>query len=261
MLTPFALFTLTRRVLLLLTLVITMSLTPNVHAWEWSWGGKSITGSGVVKTEARQVVGFTGVGLSLPAKVTVRQGTKEGVTIEADDNFLPLIETVVERGSLKIRTTEKNISFKGKSSTLNIIVDIINVDHLSVAGSGDILAETLKADKLKASVAGSGDMKLKALTVDTLKISIAGSGDFMSAGNANEVEISIAGSGDVKADRLKAKTAKISVAGSGDIALWATDTLKISVAGSGSVRYYGDAAVTKSVAGSGDIKRLGSAPN
>ena len=158
-------FTLSRRVLLLITFVIAMSLAPNAHAWEWSWGGKSITGSGVVKTEARQVSGFTGIGLSLPAKVTVRQGTKEAITIEADDNFLPLIETVVERGSLKIRTTEKNISFKGKSATLNIIVDIINVDHLSIAGSGDMVSDALKADKLKASVAGSGDLKLKALTV------------------------------------------------------------------------------------------------
>jgi Putative auto-transporter adhesin, head GIN domain len=241
--------------------VASLALTTNAQAWEWSWGGKSITGSGVVKTEARQVSGYTGIGLSLPAIVTIRQGSKEGLTIEADDNFLPLIETVVERGSLKIRTTEKNISFKGKSATLKIIVDVINIDHLSIAGSGDIVADTLKADKLKAAVAGSGDMKLNSLTVNQLKISIAGSGDFASAGNANEVEISIAGSGDVKADRLKAKTAKISIAGSGDIALWATDTLKVSIAGSGDVRYFGDAVLTKSVAGSGNIKRLGLAPN
>jgi Putative auto-transporter adhesin, head GIN domain len=236
-------------------------LPTSVSAWEWSWGGKSITGSGNVKTETREVSGFSGIGLSLPATVTVRQGSKEGLTIEADDNFLPFIETVVERGSLKIRTTERNVNFKGKGYKLNIIVDAINIDHLSIGGSGDIVADTLKSSKLKASIAGSGDMKLKSLTADSLKVSISGSGDFAGAGNVDDIEISIAGSGGVKAERLKSKTSKVSIAGSGDTALWATDTLKVSIAGSGDIRYYGDATLTKSVAGSGSIKRLGAMPN
>lgn len=246
--------------LFLFAFVMSIGCNNAAHAWEWSWGGKSVVGSGNVKTEARQVSGFTGVGLSIPANVTIRQGTKEGITIEADDNFLPLIETEVERGSLKIRATEKNISFKGKNNRLNIIVDMISVDNLSIGGSGDIVADKLTADKLKIAVGGSGNIKLNALNVAQLKVSIAGSGDFSAAGNATEMEVSIAGSGGIKTDRLQTKTAKISIAGSGDIALWATDSLKISVAGSGSVRYYGDAVVSKSVAGSGDIKRLGLAP-
>jgi hypothetical protein len=242
-------------------LALLTALPATCMAWEWSWGGKSVTASGNVKTETRDVTGFTGISLSLPAKVTIKQGGKEGLTIEADDNFLPLIETVVERGQLRIRPTEKNMNFKGRSMKLNITVDVINIDSLSVAGSGDIVADQLNSPKLKTSIAGSGDVNIKALTADSVKASIAGSGDLNLGGSANEFEASIAGSGTVKADRLKAKSVVLKIAGSGDASVWATENMKLSIAGSGDVKYWGDAKVTQSVAGSGSIKRLGTAPN
>jgi hypothetical protein len=242
-------------------LALLTALPAQCLAWEWSWGGRSVTASGNVKTETRDVTGFSGISLSLPAKVTIKQGNKEGVIIESDDNFLPLIETVVERGQLRIRPVEKNMSFKGRSMRLNITVDVINIESLSVSGSGDIIADQLNSPKLKASIAGSGDVNIKSLTSDSVKVSIAGSGDLNLGGTANELEGSIAGSGTVKADRLKAKTVVLKIAGSGDATVWATDNMKLSIAGSGDVKYWGEAKVTQSVAGSGSIKRLGTAPN
>lgn len=244
-------------------LALLTALPAQCLAWEWSWGwgGRSVTASGNVKTETRDVTGFTGISLSLPAKVTIKQGNKEGLTIEADDNYLPLIETVVERGQLRIRPTEKNMSFKGRSMKLNITIDAINIESLSVSGSGDIVADELNSPKLRTSIAGSGEVNIKSLTSDSVKVSIAGSGDLNLGGTSNELEGSIAGSGSIKADRLKAKNVVVKVAGAGEATIWATDTMKLSIAGSGDVKYWGDAKVTQSVAGSGSIKRLGTAPN
>ncbi|MCA3023814.1 MAG: DUF2807 domain-containing protein [Rhodocyclaceae bacterium] len=244
-------------------LALLTALPAQCLAWEWSWGwgGRSVTASGNVKTETRDVTGFSGISLSLPAKVTIKQGNKEGVIIESDDNFLPLIETVVERGQLRIRPTEKNMSFKGRSMKLNITIDAINIESLSVSGSGDIVADELNSPKLRTSIAGSGEVNIKSLTSDSVKVSIAGSGDLNLGGTTNELEGSIAGSGSIKADRLKAKNVVVKVAGSGEATIWATDTMKLSIAGSGDVKYWGEAKVTQSVAGSGSIKRLGTAPN
>ncbi len=242
-------------------LALLTALPAQCLAWEWSWGGRSVTASGNVKTETRDVTGFSGISLSLPAKVTIKQGNKEGVIIESDDNFLPLIETVVERGQLRIRPTEKNMSFKGRSMKLNITIDAINIESLSVSGSGDIVADELNSPKLRTSIAGSGEVNIKSLTSDSVKVSIAGSGDLNLGGTTNELEGSIAGSGSIKADRLKAKNVVVKVAGAGEATIWATDTMKLSIAGSGDVKYWGEAKVTQSVAGSGSIKRLGTAPN
>ncbi len=229
-------------------------------AWEWNLHlGSTVNGSGNIKSENRPVSGFTGLNLSLPADVELLQGNRESLIIETDDNILPLIETVVENGALNIRFKEKDSSIK--TMTLKILVNIKNIDSLSISGSGHIYANTLQSAQLKTRIAGSGDLHIKNLTADSLTISVAGSGGFSAAGKVNSIEAKIAGSGDIKASHLEARTVKISVAGSGDAAVWATQSLTASVAGSGDVTYYGDAQVTQSVAGSGSIKRLGSAPH
>jgi Putative auto-transporter adhesin, head GIN domain len=230
------------------------------QAWDWGtgWGSKTVSGSGNIKSETRNVTGFTGIGLSLAADVDVRQGSSEGLTIETDDNILPLIETVVERGVLKIRPLEKNTNFRTKN--MKIVVNAKTIESLAISGSGDIRADTLKSDKLKLSIGGAGNVRIKTLDVDSVNASIAGSGDVMLGGRANALDSSIAGSGDIKAGKLEAKTAKLSIAGSGSATIWARETLKVSIAGSGDVKYYGDAQVSKSVAGSGSIVRIGAGP-
>ncbi len=231
----------------------------SAHAWDWNWGwGKSVSGSGVIKTETRNVTGFTGIKLSLPASVQIRQGNLESVVIETDDNILPLVETIVEDGQLKIRPLEKNSSFRTK--TLNVTINAKTVESIAAAGSGNVRADGVKADTLKISIAGSGDVQIKAIEAATLKVSIAGSGDLTVGGKATNLEASIAGSGEVKAAKLETQSAKISVAGSGNAIVWAKESLKLSVAGSGDVQYYGDAKVSKSIAGSGSVTRLGAAP-
>jgi len=233
------------------------SLPAQAMDWRHAFGG-SVTGSGTIKSETRAVSGFSGVALSLDASVQIQQGAAEGVTVEADDNLLPLIETVVEGGILKIRPATRNGSLSSRH--LKIVVRAKTIDRLSIAGSGDIYAETLKTAKLNASIAGAGDLRIKSLDTDALGVKIAGSGDFDAAGRAASLHASIAGSGDVKAARLEAKDVEVSIAGSGDANVWARETLKVKVAGSGDVKYYGDAALQKSVVGSGEIKRLGAAP-
>src|SRR6476646_1705754 len=73
-----------------------------------AWWGDTVKGNGQIRTQTRAVSGFAGVALGLPAEVEVRQGPSEGVTIEADDNLLPLIETKVEDGVLEIRPLHRN---------------------------------------------------------------------------------------------------------------------------------------------------------
>jgi carbon monoxide dehydrogenase subunit G len=233
-----------------------LAATP-ATAWEWSWGAK-VSGSGNIKTEARAVSGFNGISLSIPANAEIVQGASEGVSIETDDNILPLIETVIEEGKLKIRFKDRNMSVSTK--TLRMTINVKSIESLAVGGSGDLQAAKLQVPTLKASIAGSGDVRITNLDADTLIVSIAGSGNFSAGGKSNTLEGKIAGSGDMKTEKLAANNVKLSIAGSGDAKVWAKETLKISVAGSGDVAYYGDAKVTQSVAGSGSVKRLGTAP-
>lgn len=218
----------------------------------------TIVPSGKVAKESRDATGYTGVAVAVPGTIVVRQGDYAPIAIEADDNLLPEIETVVEGGILKVRFKRK-LSVTGRS-TIRLLVTGPTFVSLAVAGSGDILAEALKSQSLSVSVAGSGDVKIARLDVEGLKASVAGSGDIKVAGRAAEVSASVAGSGDIEAERLESRRARVSIAGSGDVSVWALESLDATVAGSGDIRYYGDPSITRKVAGSGSLKRLGPAP-
>ena len=156
-----------KRAAFIIALCLAVGASPAVHAGEWNLGfGKSVSGSGTIKSENRAVSGFTGISLAVSGLVEIRQGSAEGVTIETDDNLLPLLETIVESGTLKIRPAARNTSFRTRK--LKFIVYAKTIDSLDIAGAGDIRAEVLKASTLKASIAGAGDIWIKALDAHLL---------------------------------------------------------------------------------------------
>lgn len=217
----------------------------------------SIQPSGTIRKESRAVTGFSGLGLAVPGKVELRQGSPEAVTIEADDNLLPEIQTVVEGGKLLIRFARK-LSVGGKP-VIRITVTAPRIESIAISGSGDVVAASLAVPTLAIAVSGSGDVKIANLQVDTLSASIAGSGDIQAGGKATEVVAKIAGSGDLDTAKLEARRVSISIAGSGDAVVRAAESLAATIAGSGDVRYHGDPTVRKSVAGSGKVTRVGPA--
>ena len=233
-----------------LTALIAMLAGP---AFAADSGNGRIVGSGVAKSEKRAVSGFHGIALAVDAKLELRQGGGEGLSITGDDNIVSLIETVVEDGILKIRwPKDRNLSSRYKE--LVIVVDAQTIDRLAVAGSGELRAERLKAGDLRTSPAGAGRIDIGALDANAVRTSIDGSGNMQVAGRAESLDVSIAGSGNAIATKLESRRARVSVAGSGTAIVWATETLNASVAGSGDVRYVGKPQVTMSVAGSGSVK-------
>lgn len=221
-----------------------------------AWG--AVRGNGVRRTDSRAVTGFTGIALAVPGQLALRLGPTESVTLEADENILPLVETTVTGGSLQIRTR------RGQDidpQVLRIVVQARQIDSLSVAGSGTITGVALTGRTLKLDLGGSGDIVLQRASFDALGVSVGGSGNIRLDGKARAMKLSLAGSGGVTADGLLVDEARISIAGSGSASVSARTSLEVSIAGSGSVRYHGDPTLTRSIAGSGDVQRIGSLPS
>lgn len=222
------------------------------------FGSPAVVGSGIRKLETRDVGPFTGVALALNAVVGLRQGDKDAVVVEADDNILPLVETVVDNGTLTIRFRKRTGTIRANVIRVNLTARTI--EFLAVAGTGDIHAGKLQARSLAAKVSGSGDIRIGQLDAASFKASISGSGNLTVAGRTDALQASIAGSGNLLLDKLETRSATLKIAGSGYAKVWARETLTVNVAGSGDVDYYGSPVLTRSVAGSGTIKRLGAAP-
>jgi len=222
------------------------------------WGSEKITGSGVTKTETRNVSGFHNVVLGVHARLKLRQGDSEGLSITGDNNIVPLVETVVEDGTLQIRWANKrnySTNYKG----LEIVVSARNIDGLTVAGSGQIRAERLKAANLRTAIDGSGGITFDALDTDSVIATIHASGRLSAAGRADSLDVTVAGSGEVSAAKLESRRARVSLLGSGQATVWAKEDLNATVAGSGKIHYYGNPHLNQTVAGSGSIRQAGHA--
>ncbi len=232
---------------------------PATQARDWDWSkGEQVQGNGNVQRQARELGAFSGVALSLPGKVENRSGGREGITVETDANRLPLIETVVEDGTLKIRAKGHMMP---KTRNLKFIVQAREIERLSVSGSGDIDADAVRGDRMQIAIGGSGDVNVRKAEGADLRANVSGSGDLrVDEGSVRSLSLSIAGSGDVDLGRVRSDDVKVNIAGSGDAKVWARNELNVSVAGSGDVEYYGNPRVRKSVAGSGGVHRAGGDP-
>lgn len=218
-----------------------------------------VEGSGAVGTQTRPLAAFTGIALSLPAQVEVRTGPAESITIETNENLLPLIETVVEDGALRIRPLRRGMTLTAR--VLKMVVTARRIESMSLAGTGAISAASLHTRQLALQVTGAGSIALARLECESLAASIAGDGVIAVDGNAPEISASIAGAGKLRADRLQVRTANVSVIGSGEATVWTANELNASLVGAGAVRYYGSPVVHASSIGAGSVKRAGAAPS
>lgn len=250
----------TRRLAIAACALACIAIAPQAIAGDWSWGkSEQVQGSGKIQHQARDVAHFDGVAMSLPGNVEIRSGSgREGLTIDADDNVLPLIETVVEDGTLKIRA-RRNTNLRTHS--LKVVVQARSVDRLMLGGSGNIDADVVRGGRVKFDVGGSGSIKVRRMEGESVNVALGGSGDLkVEDGTARSTSVSIGGSGTVDMAHVKTDNASVTVAGSGNVTLWVRDSLGLTVAGSGDVNYYGDPKVSRSVVGSGNVRRLGAAP-
>ncbi|GCL65734.1 head GIN domain-containing protein [Pseudaquabacterium pictum] len=211
-------------------------------------------------SEARSVGSFDAV-QTLGPTVKVRQGASAGVTVAAERDLLPRLETVVEDTRLgktlvvRWKRGHATVNFWTKGSEPVVTITTPRLTGLLVSGSGDIQADGLSVPALSAQVEGSGDIRLTGLATDALTLAVAGSGDISASGRSARLQVSVAGSGDIRADSLAADTVDVSIAGSGDVKVQADKTLAVNIAGSGDVVYSGNAVVRKSIIGSGAVTR------
>jgi hypothetical protein len=215
-------------------------------------GWQTVDGSGNVVTEDRQVSGFEHLSISGEGELIVSQGDEESLTIETDDNLLPLIKSEVHNGRLSIGPRNANLRpTKGTRYRLNLR----KLNGLESSGSAKVEADTINTERLAVNISGSGEMKISHLESRELSTHISGSGSMSVAGHAATQDISLSGSGNLHASNLKSSKAEAHISGSGHATLWVTEELTAHISGSGSVEYRGDATVESHVSGSGKVRR------
>jgi putative autotransporter adhesin-like protein len=189
-----------------------------------------VHGSGNLKTEQRQPGDFDSVNVEGATDVEVSIGPQASVTVQADDNILPLVRTRVVGHTLVV--DEKGNWIGGHDPLVRVVVP--------------------RLDALK--IEGSGDASLRGMSGSSLSLVIEGSGDIGADGAVQELDLRIEGSGDARLSHLQAEAAEVLIEGSGNADVAAAKSLKGVIDGSGDLSYRGDPPLLSTrVDGSGDI--------
>lgn len=226
-----------------------------------SFGGYNVNiqrtnGSGNMVTEQREVSGFDKVRLEGIGSMVIEQGDAESLTIEADDNILPLITTEVSSGKLIIGF--KKGVFPQNIHTIRYRLVVKDLTELDLSGLGDIDLTGLTTDQLQINISGGGSVNVRDLSAQSLDADLSGLGSLTSSGEVEEQRVTISGGGSFAGERLKSKTADVNISGLGSAELWVTDALDVNISGGGDVNYYGNPRVSQNVTGLGNVNSKGS---
>lgn len=234
-----------------------------------------VRGSGKIVTQTVDVKNFDSVSLEGSGNVYVEQGDSESLTVEADDNILPLLENNV-RGRELVLSMKPNQSIDPSSPIVYRLV-VKDLNGIALKGSGNFYISPIRSNDMAISLLGSGNINLKGLDADSVSIDLSGSGnitvedvavktvdthlkgsgDIKLDGKSDAQTMSVAGSGNYLAPDLETGSATVSIPGSADVTVWANDSLHVTINGSGTVNYYGSPKIDESGAGSGHLKSLG----
>jgi hypothetical protein len=109
-------------------------------------------GSGTMTSEARDVSGFDAIDLSGSGTVRISVTGSESVTVEAEDNILPLLTTEVRGGTLVLGAKQSI------SPTREIVYTItaVSLTAVTVSGSGSVTATDVDAGTFEVDISGSG---------------------------------------------------------------------------------------------------------
>jgi hypothetical protein len=212
---------------------------------------RGVRGSGTRVTETRAMEGFDRVVISGDFEVRIAAGTPAGLRLEGDDNLLPLVETRVVGGTLRVR------SQRPLRSVRRIFIEIgaPRLAGVGISGSSDVRVTEVHSPAFDTDISGSGSLQAEG-SFGRLSTSVSGSGSVTGKGTAETIDVDVTGSGDVNLLAIRARSVDVNGSGSGDVAVHVAERLDVSMSGSGDVRYAGSPTVRASMTGSARIRRL-----
>jgi len=214
-----------------------------------------LKGNGVVVEEERNLSEFTGVISEGDYDVYIIIDSTSKVVIEADENLMPYVRTVVRNDRLVIDNGTRRCLRMKDDNPITVYVHTTEVFYVSLEGSGIIYSDyPIFVDYLRVELTGSGAIDLREIDTPEMDVLLSGSGDIDLWGIASIGDLNISGSGKIKAFHLEQDECYASITGSGDMYVFVYDYLDANITGSGNIFYKGNPQIDVKISGTGSVK-------
>jgi len=197
----------------------------------------TITGSGEVVSEIREVGSFDAISASAGMNVIVTFGDpSEEIEVVADDNLHEVITTEVVAGTLKI-TSRASIR---RAESKDVYVSSGRLESIEVSSAANLRGNNaMKAGELDIEVSSAGDLFLE-VEADAIDIEVSSSGEATLSGSADRLDLEVSSAGDLDAAELIVAYCDAEVSSAGDAYVNVTEELNAEASSAGHIRYKGD---------------------
>jgi Putative auto-transporter adhesin, head GIN domain len=203
---------------------------------------------------------FDSVVLDGSATVQFRQGERDEVVVEGDDEVQKTI-SVELRGATLLLRTEGGWKFWSSRQRLKLWVQMRDLKSLQISGAADFVAsDAVELKSLRIAISGSAVTRFDRLRAEELRFIVSGSGDGHFNGSVDELVVNVSGRSDFFGEQLMARNARIAISGLGKIKVWATGELNAGISGIGTVDYWGNPTLTRRTSGIGSFNDMGAKP-
>ncbi len=240
----------------------------------------TMQGSGNVTSESRTVGAFERVEVCCGMHLMLTQAETSSVTIDAEDNILPEIETSIHGDTLRVRfrrdparspirptrpiivnvqmPTIHGIAMSGGSSLQS---ERIESDQLTLAFSGSSRGEiaTLQSQQVSLEINGGGNVTIGTIDAGTLDAKLGGGTEVnMNGGSITTQQIEVGGGSSYHALEVQSESATVDAGGGSEASLWVDTALQVRASGGSRVSYRGTPSVDQNLSGGSRVSSTGS---
>jgi hypothetical protein len=175
----------------------------------------SVKGSGNVVSEKRNVAEFTAIEAGGAFLVEIAAGKEFSVTVEGDDNLLPMVTTKVNGKTLEL-SSEKNFSTRNR---IKVVITAPKIEEIDASGASRFDVTGIDNENITVEMSGAAKVTLN--------------------GKAKSLVVDMGGASRLDALQMTAENATVDGGGASSAKVNATGELKVDVGGASRVRYAG----------------------
>ncbi len=200
----------------------------NIYPW--------IEGSGNIIKEQRDVSEFTGIDVGGAYYVHIKKGDYQSVEIETDDNIMPLVETEVSNGVLRISTKTATSNVKAR----NIYITMANLKQLDISGACKIESDDrFNEDLVDINLSGASNLNIS-FKANRIDMEMSGASNANISGHSNIFNIDASGASNGRFSNMEANTVSAECSGASSIWLNVIESIKGDASGGSNIYYKGN---------------------
>lgn len=208
------------------------------------------------KTEEREVAPFTAVHISAGIKGTIEIGPRKALRLEASEETLARIETVVEDGQLRVGFKRSGWGGNWNSGDVRVTVTTPEVREVSASGGAEVsaaLSSNPRGDEFVVEVSGGGEAHLTGLDTKRLEAQASGGARLELSGRAEELRLGLSGGAVLKGKNLVVRDLRISGSGGAVATVQASGEARGSLSGGSELHLRGGAKSRVKTSGGSEV--------